>query len=100
VTIDQIAHHLADVGAGLPPGLWNVTLYSASNASQSCAPLNSCFGNTTVWPSSPDNSVGSPIAISGSYTFQSALAMVWPGAKPTTFGTFNLPAYAQQVMQF
>jgi TadE-like protein len=100
VTIDQIAHHLAALGGGLPPSQWNVTLYSATNAAQNCHPLSSCFGNMALWPQSPDDSVGSPVAISGSFAFQSALAMVWPGTQPVSFGTFNLPAYAQQDIQF
>jgi len=100
VTVGQIASHIAAVGGGLNTSNWTVTLYSATSASVSCSPLSSCTTNTTVWPASPDNAVGASIAIAGSYTFNTSLAMFWPGTLPTKFGAFNLPAYAQQVIQF
>lgn len=100
-TVGSIATTVANAGVGLIAADWNVTLYSASGAhTQTCNPLSSCFGNNTAWPPSPDNAEGKGIAISGSYPFKSALAMFFPGTRPTEFGAFNLPAYAQHLIQF
>jgi Flp pilus assembly protein TadG len=101
VTVGNIATTIANAGIGLVPSQWNVTLYSASGTNnQTCNPLSSCLSSSTVWPPSPDNSEGVGVAVKGSYPFQSALAMFFPGTKPTQFGTFNLPAYAQHLIQF
>lgn len=100
-TVDSIAHAIANAGVGLTPSNWNVTLYSASGTNnKTCNPLNTCFGTSTVWPPSPDNATGLGIAITGSYPFNSALAMFFPGSQPTQFATYNLPAYAQNLIVF
>jgi len=100
-TLNSIATSIANAGVGLVPGSWNVALFSASGTNnQTCNPLSSCFGNNTVWPPSPDNTVGVGIAVAGSYPFTSALAMFFPGSRRTQFGTFNMPAYAQHLIQF
>ena len=100
LSVGQIASYIATVGTGLATPSWNVKLYSATLGAVTCSPLSSCFTNTNAWPQSPDNSVGAAIAISGSYQFHTALSMFWPGSRPTQFGAVNLPAYAQQTIQF
>jgi Flp pilus assembly protein TadG len=101
VQVKDIAGQLAHSGIGLLPDHWNVTLISSSGANNvACTPLSNCLTNATTWPSSPDNQVGSSVAISASYPFSSALAMFWPGVKPVTFGTYNLPAYSKQLIQY
>ena len=101
VTIDAIANAIANAGVGLVPSQWNVTLHSASGANNiTCNPLSTCFGNSAVWPPSPDNTEGYGVAVTGSYPFTSPLSMFFPGSKATSFGTFNLPAYAQQLILF
>ncbi len=101
VTVGSIATVLANTGVGLSTSQWNVTLYSASGShNQTCNPLSTCAANSTAWPPSPDNTEGYGIAIKGSYPFTSALAMFYPGTKAQQFGTFNLPAYSQHLIQF
>jgi len=102
VTIGNIATQLATLGIGLAPTSWDVKFISATSSnSVTCNPLSSCLSNTTVWPPSPDNKVGSRVGISATYPFSTSLAMFWPGASPTHFnGAFSLPAYSQQLMQF
>jgi Flp pilus assembly protein TadG len=101
MTVGNIANVLANSGIGLLPSRWNVTLVSASgNNDVTCNPLSSCLGNNTVWPPSPDNAQGANVAISATYPFTSALSMLFPGTKPVIFGTYNLPAYSKQVIQF
>ena len=100
LSVGQIASHIASVGTGLATPSWNVTLYSATKGSVSCSPLSSCLTNNNAWPQSPDNAVGASVAIAGSYQFHTALSMFWPGSKPVRFGAVNLPAYAEQTIQF
>jgi len=101
-TIGNIASAIANAGVGLAPADWNVTLYSASGSNnQTCYPLSSCLSSSTVWPPSPDNQEGLGVAIAGTYPFNSALSMFFPGSKPTLFaGTYKLPAYSQQRILF
>jgi len=100
-TVGSVAHAIANNGVGLVPSLWNVKLVSASGSNNvTCNPLSTCLTNSTVWPPSPDNALGSTVAISSTYPFTSALCMFFPGSKPVNFGTFNLPAYSQQVITF
>jgi len=101
VTVGNIATTIANGGVGLVPSEWNVTLLSASGTNNyTCNPLSNCLTDSTTWPPSPDNTEGVGVAVKGSYPFSSALAMFFPGTQTTFFGTYNLPAYAQHLIQF
>ncbi|MGO4885584.1 MAG: TadE/TadG family type IV pilus assembly protein [Bryobacteraceae bacterium] len=100
-TIGSIAGVIANGGVGLAPAQWNVTLISASGENNiSCNPLSTCLSNSTVWPPSPDNALGSNVAISATYPFSSAMFMFFPGTTPVSFGTYNLGAYSKQEIMF
>jgi len=100
-TVGNIATVIANNGVGLVPSQWNVTLVSASGSNNvTCNPLSNCLSNNTVWPPSPDNAQGASVAISATYPFTSALSMFFPGSKPVTFNTYNLPAYSKQFIAF
>jgi len=63
--------------------------------------MDDCLTNNTVWPPTGDNAKGQPIRILAAYRFRSAIAMFWPGAgKGTRFGSINLNASSQGVIQF
>lgn len=100
VTIGNIATQIADVGIGLPAGQVDVTFTTNSGANTPCTPLSTCFSNATVWPPASDNAPGGTVTISAKYTFQSALAMFWPGAPSPSFGTIVFPASSTQVIMF
>jgi Flp pilus assembly protein TadG len=101
MTVGSIATTLANAGVGLAPSQWDVTLVSASGSNNvTCNPLSSCTSNATVWPPSPDNAAGTSVAIKATYPFPTAMSMFFPGAKFVQFGTYNLPAYSKQVIQF
>lgn len=100
-TVGSIATVIANDGVGLVPSLWNVKLVSASGSNNvTCNPLSTCLTNNTVWPPSPDNALGTTVAISGSYPFSSALFMFFPGTTPVHFGTYNLGASSKQAIMF
>jgi Flp pilus assembly protein TadG len=100
-TVGNIASVIANSGVGLLPSRWSVTLVSASGANNvTCSPLSSCLTNSTVWPPSPDNALGTNVAISASYPFSSAMLMFFPGSSPVHFGSYNLGAYSKQTIVF
>jgi Flp pilus assembly protein TadG len=100
VTVSNVVSAIAGAAVGLPAANFNVVLSSATASAVSCAPLSSCSSNSTAWPPSPDNAAGMDIRISASYTFKSALSMLWPGAGKVPSGTFTFVAYTRQPMQF
>jgi hypothetical protein len=102
VNVGTIAHRIDYLGIGIPSGRVNVTLTTDSGAQTLCAPLSSCFSNTTVWPpsSNNDNKTGSLVTISANYQFQSALLFFWPGVGTQNFGAIGLPASSTQSVVF
>jgi hypothetical protein len=100
ITVANVASAIAGAAVGLPATNFNVVLSSATATSVTCAPLSSCSSNSTPWPPAADNAPGLDIQISASYTFKSALAMLWPGAGKVNFATFTFVAYTRQPMQF
>lgn len=102
VTVGTITSQMATSGIGIPTDQVTVTLTTASGQATSCAPLNTCFANTNVWPpsSNADNAVGKLISISAQYHYVSALMFFWPGQSSMTFGAVWLPASSAQTILF
>lgn len=99
VTLGAVATVVNQAAAGLDPAQFNIVL-TAGGSSQSCAPLSNCLTSTTQWPASPNNSVGLPVTISGTYPFRSALSMFWPGSAAVEFTPVNLGAESQEEILF
>jgi hypothetical protein len=100
VTVGTIAQQVATYAVGMPPQLLTVTLTPPSGGATSCAPLNSCFSNGTVWPPAPYNAPGMAFTITGQFTFHPAIGMVWPGTQASGFGSFVLGASSTQEIMF
>lgn len=98
-SVNGVATALAGAAIGIPPQYWNATLI-AGTTSFTCAPVSSCFGNTTQWPPTGSNTSGTPLEIFATYQFNSALAMFWPGSQPVTFSTVTLAADSQQAVVY
>jgi len=101
VTVAGITQHILDASSG---GLLSSSLtltFTSTGGSITCL-ASTCLLNNSVWPSPPSDSVGSPIEIDGTYPFQSAIAMFWPGAAGSgvTIGTVNFPASSREQIQF
>jgi Flp pilus assembly protein TadG len=108
LTIAQVAGRLQYAGVGLLPSQLNAT-FQTTTQTIACNPLQSCLANTACFPTAADCSAtldsgaiqGQPVTVSAVYPFQSAISMFWPGTgKGMVFGTFNLPAKAQERIQF
>jgi Flp pilus assembly protein TadG len=102
VTVGNIATQIANAAIGVDVSQLNVTLTTSSGASTNCNPLNTCYADATVWPpaTNNDNAPGGSITISAKYSFQTALAMFWPGATPPTFGAIYFPASSTQIIMY
>lgn len=100
VTVGTITRQIATYAIGLPPQLLSVTLTPPAGAATVCNPLSSCFGNATVWPPAPYNGPGMTFTITGSFAFNPAIGMVWPGTRAAGFGTFVLGSSTAQVIMF
>ena len=98
-TIGALAQVVRNAATGLDPAQLNVILQSGGNT-QNCNPLTDCLGNTAAWPPAPDNNVGLPVTISGTYPFRSAMSIFWPGAGSVKFAKVNVGAKAREEIRF
>jgi Flp pilus assembly protein TadG len=99
LTVANVATAAQSYAVGLNPGVLNLTLTSPSQ-SYTCSPVTSCSSNSNQWPPTSDNPVGTAIQLRIQYQFNSAMAMLWPGAGRTVFGTYNFGAYSKQRVVF
>lgn len=99
VTLGAVATLVQQNAVGLSPTQLNVTL-AAGSSTQNCAPVSSCLSSASAWPASPNNSIGLPVKISGTYSFQSGLSMFWPGSNPVQFKAVTLGAESQEEILF
>jgi hypothetical protein len=108
LTVAQVAGRLQYAGVGLLPNQLNATFQTTSQTI-TCNPLQNCLASTACFPTAADCSAtleagalqGQPLTVNATYQFQSAISMFWPGTgKGIVFGAFNLPAKAQERIQF
>lgn len=99
VTVGAVAQTIRNGATGLDPGAIEVVMQSAGTT-QTCRPLTSCLNNVTAFPPAPDNSIGLPVTISGTYPFRSGIVMFWPGAGAMRVGSVNLGAKSQEEIRF
>jgi hypothetical protein len=102
VTVGALANKIDSLGVGILSNSVDVTLTTDSGAVTTCAPLNSCFTNTTVWPPSTnnDNKTGKLVTISANYHFRSALFFFWPGQGSQAIGEIWFPASSTQTIVY
>jgi hypothetical protein len=102
LTIATIAQELASEAIGVSSSSVNVTFTTDSGAVTSCAPLSSCFTDSTVWPpaTNNDNQVGRYIQVAAIYRCPSPLLFFWPGAATQNFGDLWFPAASTQKIIF
>jgi len=103
VTIGNIAGVIHSAGVGLDSGTLSLTFTDAGGTATTCT-LKDCIANytTNAWPPSTENAPGLKLKISGSYAFNSVIAMFWPGAGHPVSGlaTLDLWASSRESIQF
>jgi len=110
-TIQMIAARIRDAGVGLEPGQLRLTFISSTRTIAENT-LTAYLANTQCWPihatcacgpaaCDAGGSAGMDLTITGTYPFQSAIVMFWPGAGGgINFGTYVLPAASTDRIQF
>jgi Flp pilus assembly protein TadG len=100
IRIQDAANVLAQTAIGMPASSISVTW--TSGATTVTCQLNNCQTNTTIWPATASNAIGSEFTIKANYVFNSAIAMVAPGATggAVRFGSHDMPAYTRQLVLF
>ena len=99
IEVADVARRIQSSGAGLDPSKVSFTL-TDNGGSVSCSTLTSCLSNSTSWPTTLGGVQGSNLTVTGTYQFQSVIAMFWPGVSQGSFGAVNLPASARESVQF
>ena len=99
ITLGQVATRIQQAGLGLDASQFNVVLQT-SGSTHNCTPLRSCLSNSSTWPASPDNNVGLPITVSGTYPFSSALAMFIPQTGSVKFGSLTFSSASQEEIRY
>jgi TadE-like protein len=100
-TLPSIAYVIRQAAVGLDPAKTTLTFTDTSGAAFTCTLANgSCPGSS--WPTNDgtSNAVGKPIRIDITTPFNSAIAMLWPGAKVVRFTSGTLGASSQDYVQF
>jgi Flp pilus assembly protein TadG len=93
LTVATVATAAENYALGLSSGTLSMTLTSP-NGTYTCNPVSSCSTNTNQWPPTADSTVGTVVKVKLQYAVNPVLTMVWPGAKPATYGSYNLWAYS------
>jgi Flp pilus assembly protein TadG len=93
-TVANIATKFKYFAIGIPDDQVNVTLTTHSGTVTTCAPLNTCLTDTTIWPptTNNDNYIGKNVTVEASYGFRSPLLFFWPGKGSVNFGQVWFPA--------
>lgn len=102
-TVAQVAQVIQNAGVGLDLSTTLVTYSLGSGAAKTVVAACHLDGTCTTGSSStlfPIAGRREPISIDIVTPFRSAIAMFWPGASPTSFGGFYLPAGSSDNVQF
>jgi hypothetical protein len=79
ITVGNVATFFTSQAMALNAGSVNVTLTDGSGAT-ACNPVNTCTSSTTQFPNASNNSVGSDVTITATYTLKNPVTMFWPPA--------------------
>jgi Flp pilus assembly protein TadG len=97
-----IAEVIRCAGIGLDPTKTKVTFTSLTGTVGPCtletSGTNAC--GTATWPPVGGNQINDPITIKITTPFTSAIAMLWPGAKPVSFAAGTLGAQSSDNVQY
>ena len=103
IQVKNIATVLANNAVGIVPSSVTLTLTAGTGGSQipySCR-LDTCKSDSTTWPPTAANAVGTNIQLKAAFTFISAFAMWTPTHGANSFSnSYNLAGYSEQQILF
>ena len=110
VTMRQVAAVIRDAAIGLDPANTKLNFYTFPTSTTAKTQVGAqCTLDTTTNPCSTTNTFPPPacntpkacqVEIDITTPFQSALAMLWPGAKPVSFASGTLGATSADAVQY
>jgi hypothetical protein len=98
-TVSQTAYAIEAKSIGIPDSLLNVTLTSAAST-VTCNPLNSCYNNSSNWPTLSGNSAGTDISITAQFTMSLPISMWVPKDRTEQLSAMTVKAQAKQVVVY
>jgi Flp pilus assembly protein TadG len=100
IQVKNVATVLANNAVGIVPSSVTLTLTAGAQTPYSCR-LDACKSDSTTWPPTAANSVGTNIQIKAAFTFLSAFGMWSPTAGTTSFAnSYSLAGYSEQQILF
>jgi hypothetical protein len=97
LTVQMVAQEINGASPGLIANQMINVVIGPVGGTVACGNLSSCLGDTTAL----NLTRGQQFSVTAQYQFTSAISMFWPGRnKGMQMGSFNLPATAQEVIQF
>jgi Flp pilus assembly protein TadG len=100
LTTGNVANLIAAQAPALDSSKLSVTLTTSSGTVTTCSPVNTCFSNTTQFPSATDNGVNLDVIIGATYPISNPMPFFWPGSPASSTGTFTLGASSRQRILF
>lgn len=99
IQVKDVAAVLAANAVGLPATEVTLTL-TAKDSTKTCR-LDACKTDTTAWPPTSNNVVGTDITVKAAYTMSAAFAMWNPAVGATKFSnSYALTGYSHQQILF
>jgi len=99
IQVKDVANIIATQGPALDSSRLNISLITHSTTT-TCNPLNTCFTNTTQFPSLTDNGLGLDITITAQYPMRNPLPMMWFRNSSLSGNDFTLGATTRQYIVY
>ena len=99
IKVKDVANAISAQAPVLDSSLLDISLITNS-ATTTCNPLNTCFTNSTQFPSSSDNGVGLDIKITATYPMYNPLSILWLGTSGSSGSYFTLGASTRQTILY
>jgi len=100
IKVQDVANVFAGNAVGIVPSTVTLTLTAGTNSTKTCR-LDTCQTDTTVWPPSTNNSIGTDIKLTAAYTLNTPFAMWTPTNGSTSFAnSYSLAGDSHQQILF
>jgi Flp pilus assembly protein TadG len=99
IRVQDVVSVITSQAPSLNTSLLNVSLVTSS-ATKTCNPISSCATDTTQFPNTTDNGVGSDIKITATYPMNNPLPFFWFGSGSQVGPNFTLGATTRQTIVY
>jgi hypothetical protein len=95
ITRAQVAAYFESQALALSAASTTLSMTDGSGTI-TCTPVTSCPSDTTKFPATTNNAVGSNLSVTVTYPISNPIFMFWPGAGQVNPATFNVGATSTQ----